>query len=179
MWLDTCKKVPWILGMAFMTMGQNCPWAITLPPSLFSPCSAPGCWYLLERSLCIYPVFQLLLLPSKVHSNWDHLPLLASWVCVFRSHRTITNKETVKGAPTTPPRLSEERIDRIPISKSSPKRSIFAYFKCCYLRILFPVSLYLGADWDLLLWDTGIPSTAGTPKKVAWTITNVWEATKR
>lgn len=179
MWLGTCKKGPWILGMAFMQ------WVriilelshYLLPCSPF--CPVPGCWYLLNRSLYIQLVSQLLWLSSKVYNTWHHLPLMACGVCVFSSHRAIANKETVKGAPTTPPKLSEEWIDRTPISKSFPERSIFAYFKCCYLRILFPISLHLGDDWNLPLWDSGISSTVGTPNKVSWTITNVWEATKR
>ena len=81
------------------------------------------------------------------HSEDTPLNYLAvtSWTCIYRSHRTETNRETLLTVLSTEEDWNAHHL------VFPWKRFICKIFS---LRVWLLISLHLDVDWDLPLWDT-------------------------
>lgn len=104
------------------------------------------------------------------NASLDYLALVARRTCVYRSLRTVANKQF----------RAQHRNSR----QKHPSPSLYLKEVCLHtLKVQLPVSLFLGSDESastLELWQVlAAPQlVADTKNKAAWIVTEVWERTK-
>lgn len=114
-----------------------------LMPSL---CPAPGHQCLQERTWCMHlcPSFYVC---HPEDTSPGGMALVTSEACAHGFSGTVAKKEKRNSSQMAIiPEPRAEGADRNANSQSSPRKSIFTYFKNCCLKVRLPISWNLSVD---------------------------------